>query len=312
MAATRTNWATHTTSPARPGEGRSVLPPSVDQVPPVDPEAVLAQADHENFPVATRFLPRDIRDHLLAIYGFARLVDDLGDEAPGDRLAHLDWIEAELERAAVGEATHPLLRRLTPTLRACALPLDPFRRLIEANRVDQRVDRYATFEELLTYCQLSATPVGELVLGVFGLVSPHHLPLSDAVCTGLQLVEHWQDVAEDWSRGRVYLPEEDLRRFGVSRADLAASRATARLRELLACEVARTRALLRAGHELAADVPLRPRLAVAGFAAGGLAACDAIEAAGYDVLAHRCRPSRARVARLAVTILWSARRGPAA
>src|ERR1700722_12300325 len=131
-------------------------------------EAVMARATGENFPVASRVLGAELRAHLLALYGFARLVDELGDCAPGDRLAALDWLESELDRAYAGTAGHPLLARLTPTLRECALPREPFVRLIEANRLDQRKSRYETWGELRDYCSLSANPVGELVLGVFG------------------------------------------------------------------------------------------------------------------------------------------------
>jgi squalene synthase HpnC len=269
---------------------------------------VVDRARDENFTVASLLLPRDIRAHLFAIYGFARYVDDLGDEAATDRLAALDWAEGELERAAIGTATDPLFRRLTPTLRTRHLPLDPFRRLIEANRVDQRVTSYATFEELLTYCQLSATPVGELVLAVFGFTDKHRIALSDAVCSALQVIEHCQDIREDLDRGRVYLPEEDRKRFGVKPADLAAPRAGRAVRDLVAFEVSRSRVLLGAGTELVSTVPGRARIAIAGYTAGGLAACDAMEAAGYDVLARSCQPRRTHRARLAAALLLSANR----
>ncbi len=176
----------------------------------------MAQAGSENFPVASRVLPASVRGHLLALYGFARLVDDAGDEAHGDRLGLLDQLEADLERAFTGTARNPLLVALQPTLAQCSLPIAPFRRLIEANRRDQLVHRYQTFEELLGYCELSANPVGELVLGIFGAATPERIALSNRVCSGLQLVEHWQDIAEDFGRGRVYLPAEDRDRFGVS------------------------------------------------------------------------------------------------
>src|SRR5271157_844678 len=138
-------------------------------------------------------------------------------------MAALDWLEAELDRAFEGRATHPLLVALEPTLRRCRLPREPFGRLIEANRVDQRVTRYRTWEELRGYCALSADPVGELVLGVFGAAEPELIALSDSICTALQLIEHCQDVAEDLAAGRVYLPLEDLERFGVTIADLHAA-----------------------------------------------------------------------------------------
>ena len=274
---------------------------------------VFAQARDENFPVASRLLPARQREHLLAVYGFARLTDDIGDEATGDRAALLDWLEAELERAGAGTATHPVLERLTPTIRRLDLPLQPFRDLIEANRVDQRVHRYETFEDLVGYCMLSAAPVGRLVLHLFGAATPERLARSDEVCIGLQVVEHLQDVAEDASRGRVYLPARDLAVEGCTPADLAAAHASPALRRVVAREVGRARALLAAGPPLAATLPLRPRLAVAGFAAGGQAALDAIERAGYDVLGVRCRPRPGRFGiRLAAAVAAPFRPGAGA
>jgi squalene synthase HpnC len=248
-------------------------------------DAVMARARTENFPVASRLLPRRVRSHLLAIYGFARLVDELGDSADGDRLRALDWLEQELDRAYAGAARHPLLVALEPTLHECALPRGPFARLIEANRLDQRVGRYATWDELRAYCALSADPVGELVLRVFGADTPERIALSDSICTALQLTEHCQDVAEDLARGRVYLPAEDLARFGCSERELAAPHAGEPLRAVLAFEVARARGLLAEGSPLIGELHGRARLAVAAFVAGGRAALGAIERAGYDVLA---------------------------
>jgi squalene synthase HpnC len=258
--------------------------------------SVMGQASDENFPVALRLLPRAMRDHLLAVYGFARLADDIGDEAEGERLALLDWLAAELERAARGVATHPQLARLTPTIRQFDLPLDPFQRLIEANRQDQVVRRYQTFDDLLDYCSLSAAPVGELVLRIFEVSSPARIALSNDVCRGLQIVEHLQDVAEDVAVDRVYLPQSDLRSLGCTEADLRAPRTSPALRAVLRYEAGRARRLLGSVVPLARQLPLQPRVAVCGFAAGGLAALDAIEGAGYEVLARRCRPRPRRVA----------------
>jgi squalene synthase HpnC len=257
-------------------------------------DAVMARARTENFPVASRVLPRRVRSHLLALYGFARLVDELGDEADGDRLAALDWLEAELDRAFEGRAEHPLLVRLQPTLRECELPRGPFVRLIEANRVDQRVSRYSTWEELRAYCALSADPVGELVLGVLDAATPARVALSDSICTALQLTEHLQDVAEDLAHGRVYLPGEDLARFGCTVEQLSAAHAGGPLREVLAFEVARARGLLAEGQPLIGTLRGRARIALAGFVAGGRAALDAIERAGYDVLAGAPRAGTGR------------------
>jgi len=260
-----------------------------------DTETVLGQAGAENFPVASRLLPRAVREHLLAVYGFARLADDIGDEAEGDRVALLDWLSGELERAARGQATHPILRQLTPTVRRFDLPLDPFFRLIEANRHDQANRGYETFEDLVAYCRLSATPVGELVLRVFEVSTPDRIALSDDVCIALQVVEHLQDVSEDVARDRVYVPRTDLRAFGSSEAELRAFRTTPQLRSVLRYEAGRARRLLGSATPLTRQLPLQPRIAVCGFAAGGLAALDAIESAGYEVLTQKCRPRRLRL-----------------
>jgi squalene synthase HpnC len=259
----------------------------------------MARAAGENFPVASLLLPRHARAHLLAIYGFARLTDELGDAAPGDRLTALDELEADLDRAFEGRAEHPLLVRLQRTVRECDLPRDPFARLIEANRVDQRVSRYETWEQLRAYCALSADPVGELVLRVLGAATPARIALSDSICTALQLTEHCQDVAEDHAAGRVYLPAEDLARFGCTPEklpDALASEAAplAQLRAVLAFEVARARGLLAAGRPLLGELHGRARIAVAAFIAGGEAALDAIERAGYDVRGGPPRATRAR------------------
>jgi squalene synthase HpnC len=285
--------------------------------PPIDAptaEAVMARAATENFSVASRVLPRRARSHLLAVYGFARLVDELGDAdgpSPAERLAALDWLEAELERALVGKAEHPLLVRLGATMRDCGLTREPFVRLIEANRVDQRVSRYQTWQQLREYCALSADPVGELVLGVFGLSSPARIELSNSICTALQLAEHCQDVAEDRARGRVYLPLEDLTRFGASETDLAGEHASEQLRAVLAFEVARARSLLAEGTPLIAQLRGRPRFAVAAFVAGGYAALDAIAQARYDVLGGAPRAGRARRALALVATLGAGRRASA-
>jgi squalene synthase HpnC len=257
-------------------------------------EAIMARVAGENFPVASVVLPRAARAHLLAVYGFARLVDELGDTFAGNRLAALDWLEGELERAFRGAAQHPLLVRLQATLAARQLAREPFLRLIEANRVDQRVSRYDSWRQLREYCALSADPVGQLVLEVLGLANAERIELSNAICTALQLTEHCQDVAEDMAAGRVYLPREDLARFGCTEADLVAPHAGEPLRGLLAFEVARARALLCEGQPLVAQLHGRAKLAVAAFVAGGRSALDAIEHARYDVLAGPPRAGRTR------------------
>jgi squalene synthase HpnC len=245
------------------------------------PEEVLAKAARENFPVALFPLPADARRRLRDVYGYARLVDDAGDLAEGDRDALLDWIEADLDR---GE--HRLVRRVRD------LPRGPLLRLIEANRQDQRVARYERFEDLVAYCDLSANPVGELVLHVFGAATPERVRWSDSICTGLQLAEHWQDVGEDRRAGRIYLPLEDLRRFGVSE-ELEPGEP---FRRLMAFEVERAREVLREGLPLVRSLRGRQWLAIAAFAGGGFAALDAVERSGYDVLDRS--PRAGNVARL--------------
>jgi squalene synthase HpnC len=256
------------------------------------PDQMGTKARNENFPVASRLLPKEARASLMAIYGFARLTDDLGDESEGDRLAKLDWLELELDRAAVGQATHPVLCQLTPVIGQLQLSLDPFRNLIEANRIDQRVTRYSSFGDLVGYCMLSAAPVGRLVLAVFESSTPERVELSDKVCIALQVVEHLQDIGEDAGRGRIYMPAEDMSRVGCSEEDLLAAHASTPLQNLVALEAERARELLECAVPLAASLPRRQRAAVVGFAAGGQAALDSIKRAGNDVLSNRCRPNK--------------------
>ena len=272
-------------------------------------DAVLAQASEENFRVAGRALSRAQRAHLLALYGYARLVDDIGDEAPGDRGAQLDWVDGELDAIFAGaQPGHPLMVRLAATVRACSLPRDPFDRLVAANRQDQAVTRYEDFDALLAYCDLSAAPVGELVLRVFDQATPERIALSDRVCAGLQVVEHLQDVAEDLAAGRIYLPLADLAAAGAREADLHEHSASPVLRVALARIGARARALLAAGPPLVRRLPPRPALAVAGFVGGGRAALDALRDADWDVLARRPRASKPAVARAVARTLLEASR----
>lgn len=261
--------------------------------------------------MAPRWLPRALRRDLLAIYGFARLADQLGDDAPGDRGALLDALEDELHRAFEGCATLPLLADLGHVARLRALPREPFLALIDANRRDQVVRRYASWGELAEYCALSANPVGRLVLARFGLATPERIAWSDAICTALQLVEHCQDVLEDLGRGRIYLPADERERFGVEEGDLRLSPAPERLRRLLAFECERARALLRRGEPLLATLPWLARLCVAGFVAGGDAALDALARAGYDATRSPVAPRRRDVARHALRLLWRAHRAGA-
>lgn len=290
-------------------------------------DGTLGKADLENFPVAPVFLPAAWRADLMAVYGFARLIDDAGDgdlsdpagvarllgvesapQDPGFRPALLDGLERDLDRAfeaalspdaarpAAEGPRHPLMRALVPLVDRHGLTPEPFRRLIEANRVDQRVARYPRYQDLLDYCTLSADPVGRLVLAIAGRSTPERITRSDQICTALQIIEHLQDVAEDLARGRIYLPAEDMARFRVTEADLAAPAAGPRVRELIAFEAARARTLLDHGSPLVGTVRGRLRLLLAGFTAGGYAALAAIEAAGYDVLAIQAKPDKRRLA----------------
>ncbi|MYV47629.1 squalene synthase HpnC [Streptomyces sp. SID2888] len=274
----------------------------------------LDKATDENFPVAPFFLPRAWRTDLMAVYGFARLVDDIGDGdlAPGgadarllgvppeeaeDRLVLLDAFEADLHRVFGATPRHPLLRRLQPTVRRTGLTPEPFLGLIAANRQDQLVKRYETYEDLLAYCELSANPVGRLVLAVTGTSTPERIRRSDAICTALQIVEHLQDVTEDLGRDRIYLPAADMKRFHVRETDLATKTAGASVRALVAYEAERARDLLNEGAPLVGSVHGRLRLLLAGFVAGGRAAIHAIAAAEYDVLPGPPKPGRLRLLR---------------
>jgi len=267
-------------------------------------EAIMARISGENFPVALRCLPREVRAHLHAIYGYARLVDNLGDAFKGDRTAALDHLDAALDDLFEGRASHGVFRRLLPFVARFNPPREPFDLLCEANRTDQRKHRYATWAELMDYCTLSADPVGYLVLVTFDAVTPQRLALSNAVCSGLQVLEHLQDVGEDAAAGRVYLPQEDMARFGVADADLLASATSTALAELVAFEAARAEKMLRVGAVLVSLLSGYARLAVGGFVAGGLAELAALRAGGYRVLPSPARASRwgvmARLSRLLV------------
>jgi squalene synthase HpnC len=256
-------------------------------------------ATGENFPVALRILPARTRRHLHAVYAYARFVDNLGDEplpAHVDRLAALDQVETELRDLYAGRPViQPVLYALADTAHDCDLPLAPLLRLIEANRIDQRVTRYTTFEQLLGYCALSANPVGELVLHVFGAATPRRMALSDRICTALQLVEHLQDIAEDHRRGRIYLPRADLDRYGVADADLAQPTAGRPLRDLIRFAAGRARGWLESGAPLVSTLHGWARLAVSGYLAGGRAALAALADQGYDPLPGPAKPERRRI-----------------
>jgi squalene synthase HpnC len=262
----------------------------------------LAESHYENFHVVSRFLPKVLRPHFHAIYAYCRISDDLGDEV-GDRsvaLVLLDLWGRELDACYEGRARHPVFVALAETIRVCAIPKEPFADLLTAFRQDQTATRYETMQDVLGYCRYSANPVGRLVLYACGEVSEENFRLSDATCTALQLANFWQDVRVDWGKDRVYLPQEDMRRFGVSDETVARGVATAEFRALLRHEVAFARSLFEEGlpligrvnRELAVDLDL--------FSRGGLAILDAIERQDCDVL--RARPALSKRTKLALAI----------
>ena len=268
-----------------------------------DVESVAARAAGENFPVASIAFPRELRPHIRALYSYARLVDMLGDELEGGpeaRLAALDELEHQVDAAFDGTPTWPVLAEVQPTIREFELPREPFLRLIEANRMDQRVSEYETWNDVKQYCVRSADPCGRLVLGVLRRLDDERaVALSDDVCTGLQLVNFLQDVPRDLALGRIYLPAEDRRRYGVTELD----RPNEPLRQLLGFEAERARGLLASGDELGRRLGGRTGRAVAAFARGGLEAVAALERARFDVFSGRPKPSRARLARVAAGAL---------
>src|SRR6201995_4901144 len=267
-------------------------------------EEVVANAPGENFPVALRLLPARHRRHLTNLYFFARLTDDLGDEArdgtadvPELRLGLLDELAADGQRIySGGTPESPVMQAMAETVSECGVPAQPLLDLIQANRQDQQVTRYPAYADLERYCELSANPVGRIVLYIFCVATGERIALSDNVCTALQLAEHWQDVAEDLGEGRIYLPGEDLERFGCSEADLAAPAANEAVRQLMIFETERASRLLDQGAPLVGTLRGSPRLAVAGYLAGGRAALAAIRKQHYDVLAGTPRGRKPRLA----------------
>ena len=289
------------------GENRGTVRTGVrEQVRPSVTRAdeVVANASGENFPVALRVLPQRYRRHLTNLYFFARLTDDLGDEARTStddvttlRLALLDELAADVTRIYQGLTPgSPVMQAMAETVRDCQVPEQPLLDLIQANRQDQQVTRYRTFADLARYCELSANPVGQVVLYIFGAATPERLALSDRICTALQLAEHWQDVAEDLALGRIYLPAEDLERHAVTEADLAEPSANPNVKQLMRFEVDRAAGLLDQGAPLVGTLRGAGRLAVAGYLAGGRAALAAIRKQHYDVLSRQSKPAKPRMA----------------
>jgi squalene synthase HpnC len=258
----------------------------------------LARSHYENFSVGSALLPRGTKKHLWALYSFARTTDDLGDEFAGDRLAALDDWERDLKSDA---PRHPILPAIQDTRRQFDIPLEPFVKLIEANRMDQRQTRHATYDALAHYCDHSANPCGRLVLFLFGNRDEESHKLSDFTCTALQLTNFWQDIAIDWAKGRVYIPQEDLKRFGYAEADIAGKVVNDAFRALMKFEVDRTRALFKKGLALVDRLSGKAKFDIRLFSLGGMRVLDLIEKNKYDVYTKRPTLSKLGKAWLAVS-----------
>jgi squalene synthase HpnC len=268
--------------------------------------AVAAKASAENFPVALRVLPKRWRAHLTALYGFARLTDDLGDEplpgVPPDatpqqvtaiRLKLLDELQQDVSRIYDGkEPELQAIKELGRTVSDCGIPAQPLYDLIQANRQDQLVTRYDTYQELDDYCKLSANPVGQVVLYIMNAATPERIQASDRICTALQVIEHTQDVAEDLANDRIYLPKQDMDAYRVTEADLAEKAASKQVRDLIKFEADRARKLLDDGSPLVGTLKGAARLAIAGYVGGGRATLKAIRDSDYDVLRATPRPGK--------------------
>ena len=267
--------------------------------------AAIAKGHYENFSVATLFLPRSLRPSFHAVYAFCRYTDDLGDEAMGDRLPLLDDWESELDAVYQGTPSGPIMVALQDTVRKFEIPDEPFRMLIQANRMDQGNDqvkvRFRTYDDLLHYCEHSANPVGRMVLALVGDRTGESARLSDATCTALQLANFWQDVGRDYAMGRIYIPLEDMDAFGYSEDDLARGLANDAFRNLMRFEVQRARQLFEQGLPLVERLHGRVRLDVALFSKGGMRLLEAIRQQDFDVLGHRPTVSTRRKLWLAVS-----------
>jgi squalene synthase HpnC len=269
--------------------------------------AELAKSHYENFTVGSWLLPQKRRDHIYAIYAFCRFVDDLGDEHLGDRLRALDEWELDLLRCYDGTPQHPYMVALQETIRDFDIPKEPFLKLIEANRMDQARTRYPTYKDLDHYCDHSANPVGHLVLYVFGYHDQERQRLSDYTCTALQLTNFLQDVVRDHAMGRIYIPLDDMERFGYSEDQLAQGLFTYQFRDLMEFEVQRARELFRRGWRLVESLNGRLKLDVALFSLGGTKVLEAIERQGYDVLSRR--PELSKGAKLRLMLRTTAKMG---
>ncbi|MGO9123426.1 MAG: squalene synthase HpnC [Terriglobales bacterium] len=267
----------------------------------------LARSHYENFSVASWFLPARLRQHFFNVYAYCRISDDLGDEVgdPAASLELLDQWQAELDACYSGNPRHPVFVALADTVRRFDIPKQTFADLLTAFRQDQRVTRYSTFDDLLGYCRYSANPVGRLVLYVCGYRDTERQQLSDFTCTALQLANFWQDVSVDYAKGRIYLPLEDMQRFGVSEDDLAARRHTAAFCDLMRFEVERAHDWFQRGWPLAAQVDRELALDIALFSRGGQEILRAIERQGYSVLGRRPAISKSRKLALVARAAWS-------
>jgi len=266
----------------------------------------LARTHYENFHVATALVPRALRPDFYAVYAYCRWADDLADET-GDRamsLDLLDWWEGQLRDCYAGRACHPVFVALQETIARFAIPIEPFAELLIAFRQDQRVGRYETIADLLDYCRYSANPVGRLVLYLAESHDALRGQLADSICTGLQLANFCQDVAQDWERGRVYLPQESCRACGYGEEDFRNRRYDKRFRQLMAFEVDRAAGYLRAGLPLVELMPRGLRGDVWLFAQGGLAILERIRRVDYDVWQRRPVVSRLGKLRLLAGAVW--------
>ncbi len=250
--------------------------------------------DHyENFPVASFLVPRHLCRPIETIYRFARSADDIADEgdaSPDERLAGLAAYQAELDRIAAGAAPQtPLFLALADVIRQHGLPLQLFRDLLDAFAQDVVKKRYADYPELLDYCRRSANPVGRLVLHLFGRTEAQHLEQSDCICSALQLVNFWQDVAVDWKKQRIYIPQADLPRFRVSEADIAAGRRSANWAALMDFQIDRTRELMLRGAPLVHALPGRLGWEIRLTVQGGLRILERLRRVRGNVFQHRPR-----------------------
>lgn len=253
----------------------------------------IARGHYENFIVASVLLPRRMRQPFYNVYAFCRFADDLADESESPQAAtrSLNWWQGELDRCFLGQADHPIFIALGQTVRELDLPKRPFDDLLDAFRQDQVKTRYADFPELIDYCRRSADPVGRLVLRMAGCDSPENVTLSDRICTGLQLANHWQDIARDYAAGRIYLPEDAMREAGVTESMLGEALACEPLKRLIAEQSAIARRMLESGLPLAERVPKWLAADIRLFVRGGEAILDAIAAADHDTLVRRPKVS---------------------